>query len=134
GERVLPVLPEEVLVQAGADVVPGKHLVVGAVAGDVPVDGEAVPRHGLLPQPQVEVLAPLLEDAAPAPHVLDDGADTSVAAGCDAFAQRGLGVVPTQLHGAGAPQVVAQPPGPARPLGHTVLPEPPHRPGEPGHD
>ena len=41
GEGVAPVLPEEVLVQAGREVVPRQDLVLGAVAVDVPLEVEA---------------------------------------------------------------------------------------------
>ena len=67
GEGVLPVHPEEVLVQAGGEVVPGQDLVLGAVPVDVPVGVEAALGHGVEPQALVEVLAPLLEHAAAAP-------------------------------------------------------------------
>ena len=42
GQGRLPVVPEEVVVQTGGDVVPGQHLVAGAVAGHVPVGIEAL--------------------------------------------------------------------------------------------
>ena len=110
--------------QAGTDVVPRKDLIGSAVAGDVPLDGETVLGHGLFPEGQVEVLAPLLEHTAPPPHLLDDGADAPVAARSDPLDQGGLGVVPAQLYGAVAPQVVAQERNLALELGHAVLPEP----------
>src|SRR6476661_1626769 len=69
----LPVVPQEVGVQAGGDVRPGQHLVLGAVAIHVPVDREAVRGHRLVPPGDVEALGPLLECAAGPPDVLDDG-------------------------------------------------------------
>ena len=79
-ERVAPVLPEEVLVEPGGDVVPGQDLVLVAVAVDVPLDVEPVAGHGLVPGVLAEVLAPLLERAAGAPDVLDDRAEAAIAA------------------------------------------------------
>ena len=49
GQRGLPVLPEEVLVQPRRDVVPRQDLVLGAVAGDVPVRVETLGRHRVHP-------------------------------------------------------------------------------------
>ena len=43
------------------------------------------------------MLAPLLERAALAPHLLDDRAEPAVAPAGDALGQRGLGVVPLEL-------------------------------------
>ena len=89
-ERVAPVLPEEVLVQAGREVVPGQHLVLGAVPVHVPVDVEAVAGHGVDPELEVEALGPLLERAAVAPDVLDDRTEPAIAAADDALDDRGL--------------------------------------------
>ena len=79
GQRRLPVVPEEVAVQAGGDVVPREDLVVGAVPGDVPVGVEALGRHRVEPAVELEALAPLLERAAGAPDALDDAPDPAVA-------------------------------------------------------
>src|SRR5207248_10239977 len=57
-QGVLPVVPQEVLVEPGADVGPREQLVTAALAVHVPVDGESVPGHGVLPHGQVELLAP----------------------------------------------------------------------------
>ena len=103
GQRVLPVLPQEVLVEAGRDVVPRQDLVLGAVAVDVPLEVEAVVGHGLEPQVEAEVLAPLLERAAPPPHLLDDRAEAAVAPRRQALDEGGLGVVPGELHALGRP-------------------------------
>src|SRR6185436_12417869 len=62
-EGVAPVLPEEVLVEAGREVVPRQDLVLVAVPVDVPVDRQAVTGHGVDPQLHVELLRPLLEGA-----------------------------------------------------------------------
>src|SRR5262245_51594925 len=67
GQRGLPVAPEEVAVQAGGDVIPREHFVLGAVARHVPVGVEALDGHGLQPTVEPEVLAPLLERAARTP-------------------------------------------------------------------
>src|SRR3954470_20496220 len=56
GERVPPVLPQEVLVEPGGEVVPRQYLVLGAMAVGVPVDRQAVLFHGVLPEADVEVL------------------------------------------------------------------------------
>ena len=72
GEGVPPVLPEEVLVQAGREVVPRQHLVLGAVAVHVPVDREPAAAMASVPEVEPEALAPLLEGAAGPPDVLDD--------------------------------------------------------------
>ena len=64
GQGRLPVVPEEVAVQTGGDVVPREDLVLGAVPGDVPVGVEALGRHGVEPAVEHEALAPLLERAA----------------------------------------------------------------------
>src|SRR5690606_22971462 len=67
-EGVLPVLPEPVLVEAGVEVVPGEDLLVGALAGGVPVDVDAERGEGLVgaghPAVVGEVLAPAVEAAA----------------------------------------------------------------------
>ena len=55
-EGIAPVLPQEILVEAGREVVPGKHLVLGAVAMYIPVDIESMGRHGLEPKVVVEML------------------------------------------------------------------------------
>ena len=85
GERGLPVVPQEVLVEPGGEVVPRQHLVLGAVAVDVPVERQALGSHRLVPAVEVEALAPLLERAAVAPHPLDDAPDAAVAAAGDAL-------------------------------------------------
>src|SRR5690606_581169 len=108
GERVLPVLPQEILVEAGRDVVPRQDLVLGAVPVDVPVDVEAVVGHGLEPQVEAEVLAPLLDRAAAAPRLLDHGAEASVAARRQTLDEAGLGVVPGELDTLGLAGAVAQ--------------------------
>ena len=97
GQRRLPVLPEEVVVQAGRDVVPRQHLVAGAVPGDVPVGVETLGVHRVEPAVEREVLAPLLERAARTPDPLDDPSDAPVAAARDALGERRRGVVPLHL-------------------------------------
>src|SRR5690606_29051732 len=67
-EGVLPVLPEPVLVEPGVEVVPGEDLLVGALAGGVPVNVDAELGEGLVrarhPAVVGEVLAPAVEAAA----------------------------------------------------------------------
>src|SRR5947207_6654996 len=70
------------------------------------------------------MLAPLLEDPAPPPHLLDHGTDTAVATRGDSLDQRRLGIVPAHLDSAVAPQIVPQQVDLALELGHAVLPEP----------
>src|SRR5688572_25176909 len=79
-QRVLPVLPQEVGMEPGADVRPRQDLVAVAMAVHVPVDVEAVPCHGVGPPVQGEVLGPLLEGATVTPHVLDHGSEAAIAA------------------------------------------------------
>src|SRR6478609_3454222 len=96
-QRVLPVLPEPVLVEAAVQVVPGQHLLVGALAGGVPVDVDAGAGQALLgggdPALVREVLAPAVEAAAVLVDGPDDGADPAVAAGEQALDDAGLAVV-----------------------------------------
>src|SRR4051794_36589781 len=124
GEGVAPVLPQEVLVQPGGQVVPRQHLVLGAMAVGVPVDRQAVLFHRVLPQADVEVLRPLLEHTAAPPHRLDHRAEPAVAARRDALDEGRLRVVPLELHPAVALERVAQQPDLAGELGDGVLPEP----------
>src|SRR5437016_2004096 len=96
-QRVLPVLPEPVAVQARVQVVPGQHLGVLAFAGGVPVEVDRLVRQRLLgrrdPAVVGEVLAPPVEAAAVAPDLLDDPADPAVAAGQQALDDARLAVV-----------------------------------------
>src|SRR5215207_11251002 len=84
-QRLLPVVPEELLVQAGVQVVPGQDLVLGALAGGEPVEVDAEGPQLLLrrrrPAVVGEVLAPAVELASVAPDPLDDPAHPAVAAG-----------------------------------------------------
>ncbi len=105
-QGVPPVLPEEVPVQPGGNVVPGQRLVLGPVAVDRFLQGETVGGEGIGPQIQVEVLSPLLEGAARSPDLLDDGADPAIAPAGDSLGRSGLGVVPAD----------GQPPDPPRRL------------------
>src|SRR4051812_5840758 len=82
-ERILPVLPEPVLVQAGVEVVPREHLGLVALAGGEPVevDAEAGQHLGgrFDPAGVREVLAPAVETSAFFPDAPDDGADAPIA-------------------------------------------------------
>ena len=123
GQGRLPVVPEEVAVQTGGDVVPREDLVVGAVPGDVPVGVEALGGHRVEPAVEHEALAPLLERAARAPDPLDDPADATVATRRDALGVRRRGIVPAHLR-ARLAEVVADQVHLALQLGRAVLPEP----------
>src|SRR3712207_433320 len=100
GQRVLPVVPEPLLVQPGVQVVPGQDLVLAALAGGVPVevDAEGLELGGRGGGPALvgEVLAPAVEPAALAPHPLDHPADPAVAAGEEALDDARLAVVVAQ--------------------------------------
>src|SRR3954447_3012838 len=83
-DRVLPVLPHPVLVEAGVEVVPRQHFGELAFARREPVErhgssGEGFSR-AALPTLVGEVLAPPVEPSAVRPHSTDDGADATVAA------------------------------------------------------
>ena len=112
----------------------GQDLVLRAVAVHVPLDVEPGLGHRLGPQRDVEVLAPLLERAAPAPHGLDDRAEPPVAPRRQPLGQRGLGVVPRELEGLGAPGRVAQQVDLAAQLLDRVLAEPLERRERLGHE
>src|SRR5689334_2677943 len=91
GERVLPVLPEPLLVQPGVEMVPGQNLVLVALACGEPGHVDAVPREhlgrGLRPPLEREVLGPAVEPAALLPDPSDDLADAPVAAAEQALDQ-----------------------------------------------
>src|SRR3954447_68510 len=84
-QRVLPVLPHPVLVETGVEVVPRQDLGLLALTRGVTVEAHrSLGEHlsaGLLPPLEREVLAPPVEAATVAPHLLDDRADSSIAAG-----------------------------------------------------
>src|SRR3954453_9245753 len=84
GYRVLPVLPEPVLVQARVQVVPGQHLELLALAGGEPVQvhAERGQRLGarLDPARVREVLAPAVETLALVPGSPDHRTDPPVTA------------------------------------------------------
>src|SRR4051794_19561873 len=71
-ERVLPVRPEPVLVQAGVQVVPGEDLRLQALAHGVPVEGDRNVGEDRLaggdPAVEGEVLAPAVETTAVLPY------------------------------------------------------------------
>ena len=82
----------------------------------------------------MEVLAPLLERAAGAPHVLDDGAEPPVAAADEALGDAGPRVVPLDLHALGLAGGVAQQVHLAVQLDLGVLAEPLERRERLGHE
>ena len=96
-ERRLPVVPQEVLVQPGAQVIPRQDLVDGAMTEHVPVERETLGLHRLGPAIEVEALAPLLERPAGPPHPLDDPPDAPVPATGDALGDARRRVVPLEL-------------------------------------
>ena len=97
GQGRLPVLPQEVLVETGRDVVPRQDLVLGAVAGHVPVGVETLGVHRIDPAVELEPLAPLLERPARSPDAFDDPADPAVTAARDPLGERCRRVVPLHL-------------------------------------
>src|SRR5204862_1484609 len=87
---------------------PGKHLITGAVAGDVPVGIEAFGLHRVEPDVEREPLAPLLEGTAGAPDPLDDAPDATVAPRRDALGKRRRRIVPLQLRPSALQRVAEQ--------------------------
>ncbi len=134
GQGLLEVLPQEVPVQPGRDVVPGQHLVLVAVAVHVVVEDQARPLERLLPQTEVEVLGPLLEGPPGPPHLLHDRPHAPVAPADDALGRRGLGVVPAQREAPGAAAASCSSPTLRRSSSHRVLPEPLERGVGLGHE
>src|SRR5581483_11926976 len=121
GQRVLPVGPEEVTVQAGRDVVPGQRLVLLAVAVGHLVEAETLSSQRLLPQREVEALRPLLEGATGPPDPLDDPAHTAVAPAGQSLGGRGGRIVPADGEALGRAGGFAQEDHLALELGHAVL-------------
>src|SRR5580704_15525946 len=83
-QRLLPVLPQPLLVQAGVEVVPRQHLGLLALPGGVPVErGRATVeylRAGLRPAVEREVLTPAVEALAVLPNLADHRADPAITA------------------------------------------------------
>src|SRR5690606_38952583 len=108
-ERVLPVLPQPVLVEPGVEVVPGQHLVVAAFAGGEPVEVNAGAAESTLcgrhPALVGKVLAPAVEAATVAPGLLDDPADAAIASGEQSLDDAGLAVVVAEADGSAEPAV-----------------------------
>src|SRR6266542_1748698 len=132
-QRGLPVLPEEIAMQPGRDVVPGKDLVGGAMPRHIPVGIETLGRHRVEPAAELETLAPLLERPALTPDAFDDATDTSVAPAGDPFDERRRRVVPAELH-AGLAHSAAQQPDLPLQLVDAVLAEPLERRVRLGHE
>ena len=124
GQGVDPVLPEEVAVQPGGEVVPGQHLSLVPVAVDRVLEGHPLGRQRLGPPVEVEVLGPLLEDAAVAPDVLDDVAHPPVAPAHHALGRGGPRIVPLEGEPPDPPGGVAEQPDLAGELLDGVLAEP----------
>src|SRR5580704_2865345 len=101
-ERVLPVAPQKVAVQAGRDVVPRQRLELAPVAVTHLVEAQPLGGERLLPQREVEALGPLLERAPGAPDPFDDGAHPTVAPAGEPLGHRGGRVVPADGKPAGA--------------------------------
>ena len=133
-QRVPPVLPQEVLVEASRQMVPGQDLVGGAVPAGVPVRVEPAGRHRLQPQAGVEVLGPLLEGAPGPPDPLDHRAQAAVPAAGQPLGQGRLRVVPLETDPPGPPQVMAQQADLAPQLHGRVLAEPLERRERLGHE
>ena len=102
-ERVLPVLPEPVLVQSRVQVVPRQDLQLVPLPGGVPVQIHTVLGQDLLgrvdPALVREVLAPAVEAPPGLPHPADHRTDPAVAAGEQPLDQRGLPVVVPEADG-----------------------------------
>ena len=98
-ERVLPVLPEPVLVQAGVEVVPGQHLVVASrsrvVYQSTSTGWSASAVVGARPSSARSEKCSLQPSKRPpsSPDRADDRADPAVAAGEQALDDAGLAVV-----------------------------------------
>ena len=89
GEGGLPVVPQEVVVQPGGDVVPRQHLVAGAVPGHVPVGIEALGVPSRRSSGRASKCSLHSWKVPPARHTaLDDPADPAVAAAGDALGER----------------------------------------------
>src|SRR5580658_5408023 len=84
-DRVLPVLPEPVAVEACVEVVPGEHLTVITFARSIPCQVHRLPDQGRLSRAQPplvgEVLAPPVETPAIPPRRQDHAAHSPVTAG-----------------------------------------------------
>src|SRR5947209_10395757 len=132
-QRGLPVLPEEIAMQPGRDVIPGQDLIGGAVPCHVPVGVEALGCHRVEPAAEVEALAPLLERPAVPPDAFDDATDAPVAPARDPLDERRRRVVPAELD-AGLADRAAQQPDLALQLVDTVLAEPLERCVRLGHE
>src|SRR5207248_3339229 len=91
-DRVLPVLPQPVLVEAGVEVVPRQHFGLLALTGRVPVERQRCAGEDLraraLPPLEREVLAPAVEPATVRPDATDHGTDPAVAAREQSFDDR----------------------------------------------
>src|SRR5882757_3247018 len=85
GQRVLPVLPEPFLVEAGVQVLPWQRLVLAAFAGGVPIEVHAslgqLGRGGIHPPLVGEILPPAIEVPALCPHATDDRTHSPVTTG-----------------------------------------------------
>src|SRR5438105_752322 len=97
GQRVLPVVPEPLLVQAGVEVIPRQHFVGIALTGgeEGDVDSLTCERtlRGIDPTFVAEMLAPAVEAPAVTPNLLDHRADPSITAREQSFDQGRLAVV-----------------------------------------
>src|SRR4051794_13150820 len=121
-QRGLPVLPEEIAMQPGRDVIPRQDLVCGAMPRHVPVGVETLGCHRVEPAAELEALAPLLERPALPPDAFDDATDAPVTPAGDPFGERRRRVVPAELH-AGLADCAAQQPDLALQLVDAVLAE-----------
>ena len=74
-------LGQELLLDAGGDMLPGQHFIEWARAARIPVHIQAEVGKGLLPRLEVEILAPAFELGPQLPGALDHVAHAPVAAG-----------------------------------------------------
>ena len=124
GQGISPVLPQEILVQTSAEVIPRKDLVFGAVAVGVPIRIDAMGGHRSRPEVEIEPFVPLLEGSALSPHFFDDNANATIAAAHDSFDERCLGVMPLHLNTVRLARVVAKKIDLSSKFFDCVLPEP----------
>src|SRR4029077_20707752 len=96
GKGLLEVLPEEVAVQSGRNVIPGQDFVLVAMAVHDLADIETGGLERVRPQLQIEMLGPFLKGAPGPPDVFDDRAHTAVAPTGETLDGRRLRVVPAK--------------------------------------
>ena len=120
----LPIVPEEVAVQARREMCPRQHLVAVAMTVRVPLERQALRREGIGPETKVKVLTPLLERATGMPDTLDHTTNTPVTTTGNPFGGARCGVVPFQIDPVCTSSRVTKEFNLATELGFGVLTEP----------